>query len=240
MIFEEPCSFQFNDYLENKQIKLMSILYQFESLGTHHSEYVGDYMDDRMADGEAWIQLAWQFHIHRRPVYREAVRASTWVTGKGPSMTLTRSFQLADEQGTRLVTAEAAYSIYNWQMQQSVHIGTKFYDMYQPEEERFYKRRLPRLRAPETWARELRIPLRRSDLDYNGHVHNTYYLNLALESIDEKDYWNAGVSDVTLLYHAPLKEGDTAVVRCQEINTGYLISISNQEDTLCTLVQLTR
>ncbi len=239
MICTIPCTFQFNDFNEQKQLKLMSILYQFETVGSVHSENAGDSLEDKMNEGQAWIQLAWRVHINRRPVYREKIYANTWITGHGPSLMMNRCYTLTNEQGEELVTADGVFSVYDWKSQSSIHVPQETYDIYGPEERVFYKRRLPRLKAPQDPTVCLEIPLRRSDMDYNGHVHNTYYLNLALEAIDKKDYENGSISDFTLVYHSPLKEGDTASVKVSFSEDTYQVAIYNK-DAVSVLAELSR
>lgn len=215
MIFSEPCRFQYNDFNANMQLTLRAMLYQFEQAGSHHSEAVGDRMNDQLKRGISWIITSWRIHINRRPQYGEKISVNTWVVGhKNGGLLMTRCFSLSNESGEELVTADGAYGLYDFNLQTLTKMEPDLYDLYKPETRMLYKRRLPRIRLPETMETVFPLTIRRTDTDYNGHVHNTYYLNFALEAIAEEDYWNEAINDVSIIYKNPLKLGDPAEVQC--------------------------
>ena len=53
---------------------------------------------------------------------------------------------------------------------------------YKPELRTAFADKLPRLRPPAGCTAASPVQLRRSDMDYNGHLHNTAYLSLALDA----------------------------------------------------------
>lgn len=241
MIYSEPCRFQYNDYNANTQLTLRAMLYQFEQAGSHHSEAVGDMMDDQIKRGISWIITSWRVHIARRPEYGEPVTVNTWIhEQKNGGLLMNRCFSLTTESGEELVTADGAYGLYDFYHNTLVKMPPELFTQYRPEPRALYKRRLPRIRLPETMETVLPLSLRRADTDYNGHVHNTYYLNFALEAISEEDYWNEAIRDVAILYKQPLKLGDPAEIRCHydEETKTYFVGIFGRDQELAFMAEL--
>lgn len=243
MIYSEPCRFQYNDYNRKMQLTLRAMLYQFEQAGSHHSEAVGDRMDEQMKRGISWIITSWRVHVIRRPEYGEPVHVNTWVIEhKNGGLLMTRCFTLTTETGEELVTADGAYGLFDLHHGTLVKMEPELFSLYQPETRTLFKGRLPRIRLPETMETVFPITIRRSDTDYNGHVHNTYYLNFALEAISEEDYRNEAIRDVAIVYKSPLKLGDPAEAQCHydpELKT-YFIGIYGKKHELAFEAELTK
>lgn len=241
MVYTEPCRFQYNDFNGNKELTLHAMLYQFEQAGSHHSEFVGDTMDQQIDRGITWIITSWRVHVTRRPVYGEPISVNTWIhQQKNGGLLMTRCFSLTNDKGEELVTADGAYGLYDFNNQTLVKMSPELFNLYEPEERALYKRRLPRIRLPETMETIFPFSLRRSDMDYNGHVHNTYYLSFALEAVSREDYWNEAIRDVSIIYKLPLKEGDPVEIQSHydpETQT-YSIGIYGRDHELSFLAEL--
>ena len=106
-------------------------------------------------------------------------------------------------------------------------------ERYQPEQKTVFDNRLHRLRAPNEYSCEMPLALRRSDIDYNGHVHNTAYLDLALELVPE-ELLKEGIRSFRISYRRPLRYGDPVRLRGARANGGWVTAICC-EDALCAL-----
>ena len=214
MIFSEECRFQYNDYNKDGELMLRAMLYQFEQAAADHSVAGGDTLDRQMEQGIAWILAGWRIHVERYPKYGEPITVNTWIAlERNGSLIMNRCFSLTDADGNEVVLADGSMGIYDWGKQSTIKMSEELFALYEPEERHLWKRRLPRVRLPETLEREQPALLRRSDTDYNGHVHNTYYLNFAMEALSQEDYENNAIHDVAMVYHNPLKLGDSPFVR---------------------------
>lgn len=79
--------------------------------------------------------------------------------------------------------------------------------------------------------------MRCSDIDFNGHVHNTHYLDFALEALPIAEYEQSRFSFVRILYRLPLKVSDQPIIKRGTIETGFVFGVYS-EKKLCTLIEL--
>ena len=108
---------------------------------------------------------------------------------------------------------------------------------YQPEGRAAFEEKARRLLPAESFEHEVRFPLRRSDIDYNGHVHNTAYLAFALDVLSEEAARSAAIAKVHIAYKRPLRLGD-AVIKLRRDGGVWNVCIFGGEG-LCAIVELT-
>ena len=229
MYFDETVSVRMSDCDRTGKLSYEGILQLLETAGSHHSDFVGDNMVDSTRSGVAWIIADWRLAIHRRPENGEQVHITTWVRGKAPSSVLFREFRAEDAAGQTVLLAQSRLTLVNTQTGRIVRMTQDRLDTYGAEGDTVFPEDLPRLRAPQVWEQAQPISLRRSDIDYNGHVHNTRYVTLALEAVaDVREY--AGLS---IHYATPILEESEVILR----RTGDTVGIYTG-DTLCALVRL--
>ena len=80
-----------------------------------------------------------------------------------------------------------------------------------------------------------RQPLRRSDIDFNGHVHNTKYLDLALEALPDtvpRDVFTG----FRMVYPKAVKDVEAVTLKYTLTDTGPFVCVYSA-DTLCTLIR---
>ena len=93
----------------------------------------------------------------------------------------------------------------------------------------------PRLRAPDTFDGEKTLPLRRSDIDFNGHVHNTKYLDFALEALPDTVPRDA-FTGFRMVYPKAVKDVEAVTLKYTLTDTGPFVCVYSG-DTLCTLIR---
>lgn len=87
-----------------------------------------------------------------------------------------------------------------------------------------------RIRRDESFAFVYDKTIRRSDLDVNGHVNNTNYVNYALDVLSP----NQSVSELEIVYQKELMLGDTAHIYCKRDGDAVCV-VGEREDTCFTV-----
>jgi len=105
---------------------------------------------------------------------------------------------------------------------------------YQPELRTAFADKLPRLRPPAGCTAASPVQLRRSDMDYNGHLHNTAYLSLALDAAPP-EVAAEGVHTFRISYRSPLRWGDQPILQSCPQAGGWAASFV-REDEVCAVV----
>lgn len=239
MIFEEKYIPLVEDYTSKGCLSIQAVLRIFEHVGSHHSDSVNDGLIEGSAKGIAWIITEWRVKILKRPAYDEALNASTWATTMYNAGRLTvRGYTVTNNDNIPYIYGSAKFVLMDTAAGKLTRITNELIEKYKPEENCVFDDNPPRLREPESYVYEKTIALRRGDIDFNGHVHNTTYLSYALETIPEEIYEADEFTDVRIVYHRPVKY--TESVKCKYAVSGnnHIVGIYGQNDELCCLVEL--
>ena len=186
MIWQEETKLRLSDFDQYGHFRDEALLQMLESAGSHHSDYANDSVIAGSQSGIIWILSEWRIRITRRPESTDTLHISTWARGKAPAAMIYRDFIVNDDAGQELLRAEATFVLLDTAKGRLTRITEELFQAYQPREETVFDDKPGRLRAPEAPQAEYRIALRRSDIDYNNHVHNTRYLDLAREALPEE------------------------------------------------------
>ena len=185
MFFSEIYQPGVADFDRSGKLGYEAILRIFENTASRHSDSSGDDIIEESRNGITWVLTDWRVRIVRRPDSKAPLRVTTWVRDSVPTGRIFRDYTLADESGTELVCAESRLILFDLRAQKIIRIDQQRFRSYLPETRGVFASAAPRLRAPAAFDGEKTLPLRRSDIDFNGHVHNTKYLDFALEALPD-------------------------------------------------------
>ena len=109
--------------------------------------------------------------------------------------------------------------------------------LYGPEPEDETNERLPRLVAPKEFDAEVPVFLRRSDIDYNGHVHNANYFTLALEAMPKELYEKRQITSYRISYRSPIKESDVITAKLSADENSLTECFFSSDGTLKAIIR---
>ncbi len=234
MFFTEEYVPRFDDYDSRGRFSLEAMFKVLENISNHHAMAVSD----RAIRGSiAWILVEWRLQVTRLPKFGETFSASTWAHSMSSGTTTNRDYQVMDLNGGELIRARAKFALFDLKAGRLTGISEDLMDTYKPEEKAMFCDELPRLREPEEYDEKRPILLRRSDIDINGHVHNTRYLDFALEALTEDVYRTQPFGTVRIVYRSPLKFTEDAFIGIKRTEEGYIFGIYSG-DRLCSLIEL--
>lgn len=214
MFFEKVIHPRLSDCDRSGHLSCEALLHILEDVGSQHSEALHDNVLERSRQGTSWILVSWRIQFARRPDGDGLLHVTTWSRANLAKGAMFRDFLVTDPAGQELVRAEARLAMIDLATGRLVRVTEEMYAAYATEEKALFDTKTPRLRPPQEYETERAIPLRRSDIDFNGHVHNSRYLEFALEAVPEELYLQPAFRELHILYRRPLREGDEALVRC--------------------------
>lgn len=223
-----------SDYDCKGKLSWEALLQILEHTGTHHTISVSDKVVD---NGIAWVLVDWRIEITRRPKQFQALHIKTWVHGKAPASTVYRSYIVTDDKERELLRACAKFALVDLKAQKMTRISEDLFLSYGPEDAAAFDDEALRLREPEAFDTVHAIALRRSDIDYNGHVHNTRYVDYALDALPETDYARDDYTRLRVVYRAAVKPGSHPEIKRAAINGGWLLGVA-AEEKICALIAL--
>lgn len=237
MFYEEIYLPRVSDFNRNGRLSYEAILQILETAGSHHSDRANDNVIEGSQQGIAWILVDWRVSVLRRTGSAEELNITTWARGKSGAATVYRDFILTDKSGDEVIRAEAKFCLLDMNSGKLVRISDALLKSYVPDEKTVFEADAPRLRAPAAFICEKNLTIRRSDIDFNGHVHNTRYIDFALEVIPQDIFDADAFSNIHIVYSKPIKSGSTITVKYAVTKSGYFVGIY-ANDMLCTLIEL--
>lgn len=237
MIYTEIYQPRISDYDRNGKLSYEAILQILETAGSHHSDTVGDSVIEGSQSGIAWILTEWRVQVLRRTDSKEKLQIATWVRGKAPASTVFRDYILTDSNGNEVIRAEAKFALLDLCTGRLTRISKELFASYQPEDKIVFDTAAPRLRAPAAFDSKQTVILRKSDIDFNGHVHNTRYMDFALEALPSSTHPANNIYEFCIVYNKAIRDSTAITVRKAATEMGDLICIYS-DDILCTVIEL--
>lgn len=237
MVFREKIVTRIDDFDKKGYFLLPSLLKVLENVADHHSAAVTDESVDGSMHGIAWILAEWRVEIVKMPKYSDALFAETWISEGALAAHSNREFLISDESGNIFVKAAAKLTLFDLKANRIIKTNRAVLDKYLPEGTTVFSEKARRLIPAENYSSEREFSLRRSDIDYNGHVHNTEYLSFALEIMPEEAAESNSVASFRVAYKRPLHYGDKVVIRSNCDGGVWNICIAN-DDAVCAVVEI--
>ena len=238
MIHEEIYEPRISDYNKNGMLSLEAILEIAENAGSHHATKANDDIIEGSQKGIAWVLAEWVVKIERRPHSGEKLHISTWT--RNPSLsatTVVRDIVMQDADKNYLIRLCPTFVLFDLATHRLLRISTELLKNYKPEDNECMALDNTRLREPATFETEKTLHLRRTDMDFNGHLHNARYISLALEALPQQIYDADRFKGLRIVYRVPLNYDDTVIVRCHAEEDKAVVCFSKQDGTLCTIVE---
>lgn len=219
------------------KITINAILNLLDDIAMQHAASTGDDVLARSQNAVNWILTGWDIRIQQLPKNNEGLKIKTWVNSKIAISSSIREFLVMDADGNDCVRAQAYISIFDLNKNRPVRITDNDLARYQPEADTVITDPVKRIATPTSYCAEKTVVIRRSDIDFNGHVHNTNYLTLAMEVLPEELYNEQNLQAIRINYKKPLLLNDVAAIKLAATEQGYVVGIYKDDEQLCTLIE---
>ena len=231
--FYEP---RISDYNSAGRLNFEAMLQIIENTASHHTLAA----HDKLVDGDiAWVLADWRVVIQERPTEGQKLHVRTWVRGKARTAAMPRDFFVTGEDGREFFRANARFALVDRKTKRLLRITEEMLEAYGPESELAFNSEAPRLKIPEEFEFSRPLILRRSDMDYNGHVHNTRYITLAQEALPEEAYNADDFLSFRVICSSSVEAGTHPEIRRTVLENGWLFTIW-VDGRACTIIQLLR
>ena len=210
MIFTEDYKSVIEDFGKDGKLSLFGVLRIFENIGNRHSDMAGDSVFKYDGSSKAWVLTDWQIEAEEYPSYGDSIKVETWSEELKMPLTATRDFALY-KNNQLCVKGISKWVLFDLESQRLCKIESGLLEKYKPENKTIFEdSKLPKIQIPENFEAEKKIMIRRSDFDFNNHVHNLTYLDYALESLPDEVYQKNAFKKLRITYK-------TAITDNQEI-----------------------
>lgn len=235
MIFTEQVKIPLKDVEKGNVISDRGLLEIFENVATHHSDFIHDGVNEIKEKGKAWVLMDWKVKVLSRPNYGGVFKVNTWSRENNiqpKKISTYRDFEMYDESGKLCVIATSKWVVINIETGRLANIDMEIQEKYKPETKCVF----------DTWDIE-KAPLvkdniceseykvSRHDVDFNEHMHNIYYMNLAYSTLPENVYEKRPFDNFNITYKREIKLGE--VVKCKYSNIAHkhIVTVYNHDES---------
>ena len=237
MFFEHEVQPLSDTWGVNGKITINAILNHFDNVAMQHAALTGDDVLERSRNAINWVMTGWDIRLLKLPANNEKFCIKTWVNSNIGTLSSTREFLLMDTAGNPCVKAQAYISILDLVRNRPVRFSDTDLARYKPEPDTVIEDPIKKIAAPKEFIAEKTLIIRRNDIDFNEHVHNTTYLALAMEVLPEDLYAEQNFQGIRINFKKALLLDDAATIKLASTENGYVVAIYKEADQLCCLVE---
>jgi len=216
----------------NWKVSPSAILSLLEGTSVHHTLSVSR---DIAQGGVSWVLMQWRIRFLKRPVFGQKLSVVTWAREGSESSAYT-DFVVKDGKGEECVLASAKVALVDIAKGARLPITEDIIKAFGTSDKPVFDDPMPRLAEDLQYESSKGIALRRSDIDFNGHVHNVRYLDFALEALPEEVYAKGEFKGVDIVYRSPLIPSETPDVKLHKGEGEYSVGIFSGS-RVCALVR---
>lgn len=238
MIVDYEFQPRYEDFDKNGKFKLSSVLRLFETTSCKHSDLVQDNILADTKNGKAWVLTDWYCKINFLPTIGQKITTKTWSEPITTILFSNRDYELYAD-GKLAISCISRWIILDLSTNRPQRFDSSFEKQYQAENKSvFTEKKLPHLLSPENFTHETEIVLRRSDIDYNNHVHNLTYLDYAFEVLPEEVYTANDYKSLRITYRQAVKSGEKIICKYAFMENTHVCWIYNDSGELKTQIEL--
>ena len=207
-IYQEKIFINSNDVDDHYDLKISTIFKYLQQVSTNHSELLGLGMKSTVDRGMFWVITRMHVKILKMPKMLETLTVTTH-PGDLMMFIFPRFYEVYNELGELCITASAAWVLLDINTHKVV---TK------PLEDNFgYKgtslpEDLPlpnRVIYDDNLAKVENRTVRYGDIDLNGHLNNTKYIDYIIDTHDIHFYKKYRVNEILINYEKEINDGDS-------------------------------
>ena len=239
MIFKETVKIGLKDIEKDNILGNKAILKFFENIAGHHSDSLGYGLNNSNETHLSWILLEWKIRSIKRIEYGEELHIDTW-SRSIEKYYANRDFNMYNSKGELCVIGTSKWLLINTEKGSIVKPDETMIAKYESESERkVFEEDLEKIKVPEEYTNEMLYTVKRKDIDFIGHMHNLYYLDLAYEVLPDEVYEKRLFNDVRITYKKEIKLGETVKCKYANVENKHVVVITIEDDkTVHALIEL--
>jgi len=227
MIIKKDFRVGFRCIYPDLKIKNESILNLFAEIAGVHSEKIG------MGFGTTnlrWLLTGYKVNIIERPMHGDDVTVVTW-SAKNNSAITSREFEVFNENGKLLMTANSNWVLVNFDTKHLEKITDEHILPYESETEKtnFGQMKLPKILEPKNYEASYDFFVDWKWMDLNGHINNTYYVDIADHFLPDNVKEKLSSLSFEVLYKKEIPENTMIKCLYAEAEDAYYITFKSED-----------
>ncbi|MDR2729463.1 MAG: acyl-ACP thioesterase [Treponema sp.] len=217
-IWQENYPVRFGVIDRSDRLTLSGIFQFFQEAAISHAENLCVGREDMARTGQVWILSRMSVQVDRRPNYCESITVRTWPRG-GEKLFALRDFDIRDKDGIAVVSARSGWIIIDMEKRRPLR-PQLIMDALPLNEGVDALNYGPvglgeRVGLVKTGERKALY----TDIDYNGHVNNTRYVQWIEDSIDPQLLEKTCKMRFDINYLTEILSGENAEILCAPVES---------------------
>ena len=194
---------------KNNKLTYKGFLKYLVDAGSKHSSIAGYGFKDVPRTNLVWLVLNWKLKIYDRPESEDKIHVETWCRGTERVYCL-RDYKIYNDKHELIAIASSKWVLFNVNTKSIARITDEVVSAYNPHNENVFENPLDKLTEPTgDYVCTFDYRIMRRDIDTNNHVHNTNYLDIAIECLPKETYENLNYTTIEIMYKHQAVLGDT-------------------------------
>lgn len=180
----------------------------------------------------------WKIQIKKYPVYNDKIVAKTWSQKVTQVFNVFRDFELY-ASGRIAAIGTTRWVALDLETSRLCKIEPSLIERYEPEDKAVFEdSKLEKIPVPEKFDSETLLQIRRSDIDFNDHVHNLTYIDYAMEALPNDIYAKQNFKELRITYKNPVKAGEKITAKYACLSDSHIVFVYNSDGDLKTQIML--
>ncbi|MFC2947988.1 acyl-[acyl-carrier-protein] thioesterase [Virgibacillus sediminis] len=192
-----------------KKLRISTLFSYFQEIASLSAASLGVGIDDLEKDyGVAWILMRIKVEVARIPELNEDITIETWAHEPG-KLEFKRDFFVRDQQGTPIIRAVSAWVLMDLverKLKRSSHIP---FEYPSGREETAIDYELKKLKRVESMKTVYQKVIGYSDIDFNGHLNNSRYVDFILDCLPIIDHQTHEIAAIEVNFNHEALPGET-------------------------------
>ena len=232
MIVEHKFFIGLRDVDKNRKIKNTALLSYLEELGGMHSNLIGYGLSNIEETKKTWILLNWKVKVINRPKYADTITVKTWSRGIDKFYAY-RDFEVCNENGEVLCIATSKWIFVDINKGKIIKISKEIEEGYGTESKNVFEEENNfEIKEKSEFISCTEFKITRNLIDFNYHVHNIYYLDLAIEALPKEIYNNLEFNNFKILCKREIKLGDNVKVFYSKDDSLHIVTVKSKDEKI--------
>lgn len=223
---------RYSEVGKDGRLTISAAINYMQDCTTSHFESLGLGIETLKKLNRAWLLTSWQLIIHSMPKFNAEIVVKTWPV-YFKAFTGLRNFEISSPEGVPYIQANSLWAYVDTESGRPVKPAEEDISRYVLEPPLELSKLERKIRLPENMAEMERLPIRRYQIDTNGHVNNCEYARMAEEYIPE----NREIKEINIEYRNPSYYGMTLVPKVSIDNNNVYVTLTDEEGKLCSALR---
>ncbi|UJL46041.1 acyl-ACP thioesterase [Virgibacillus sp. NKC19-16] len=213
ILYKKSYRIDLRDVDFKQKLKLSTLFSYFQEVASLASAQLGAGIDVLANNyGVAWILMRIRVEIDRMPEWKEEFTIETWPQEPG-KLEFERDYIVRDQDGAPIIRAVSVWVIMDLEerkVKRASHIQLEYPSVLK---ERAIDYKLKKLKSPGSLETAYHKVIGYSDIDFNGHLNNSKYVDYMLDCFPLEDHQTHETKAIEVNFNHEALPGETIILK---------------------------